>query len=33
MKPQETLRLAQIVGYVPRMATRELPVPGGPVMP
>lgn len=30
---KETLRLAQIVGYVPRMATRELSVPGGPVLP
>ena len=30
---REALRLAQIVGFVPRLATRELPVPGGPTLP
>lgn len=29
---KETLRMAQIVAYVPRVATRELPVPGGPTL-
>lgn len=29
---REVLRLAQIVAYVPRIATRELPVPGGPTL-
>jgi cytochrome P450 len=29
---KETLRLAQIVAYVPRMATKDLPVPGGPTL-
>lgn len=30
---KETLRLAQIIPYMPRMATQELPVPGGPTLP
>lgn len=30
---KETLRLAQIIAYLPRVATRELPVPGGPTLP
>jgi len=30
---KETLRLAQIIAYMPRMATQELSVPGGPTLP
>lgn len=30
---KETLRLAQIIFYVPRIATRQLNVPGGPTLP
>lgn len=30
---KETLRSAQIIAYVPRVATRELQVPGGPTLP
>ena len=30
---KEVLRLAQIIAYVPRMATREVAVPGGPTLP
>lgn len=30
---KETLRAAQIIAYVPRVATRELKVPGGPTLP
>lgn len=30
---KETLRLAQIIPNVPRIATKELQVPGGPTLP
>jgi cytochrome P450 len=29
---KETLRLAQIISVVPRLATKDLPVPGGPTL-
>lgn len=29
---KETLRLAQIIPNVPRLATRDLPMPGGPTL-
>lgn len=30
---KDTLRLSQIIAYMPRMATQELSVPGGPTLP